>query len=351
MPKRIVYGVLNWGLGHATRSKFVINQLLNRGFEVLVVSDGECLEWLQNEFPKLEFVDFPAYNVRYSKKDSQWLKLALQLPKINMAVKRERALLNDIVKKQKIDGIISDNRLGFYHPDIPSVYISHQLQLSFGWASTLASISHAYFINRFDQLWIPDTAEHLLAGTLSVPTYIKIPFKYVGPLSHFSYSQSIASGNYIVAVLSGPEPQRSMLEEKILKQWGINMNRLLVVRGSNETVIPTSTNPNVLIYPRLETDRLQSIISGAQLVISRSGYSSIMDYYKLDKNALLIPTPGQGEQEYLADYLKKQKRFYSVAQSDLNLNKDLAKASSYFGFGRDQNKSELTDWDKMFSLF
>ncbi len=351
MSKRIVYGVLNWGLGHASRSKVVINELLERGFELLIVSDGECLDWLQKEFPHLEFLDFPAYNVRYSKKDSQWLKLALQLPKINVAVKRERALLNDIVKKRKIDGIISDNRLGFYHPDVPSVYISHQLQLSFGWASGLASRAHAYFINKFHQLWIPDTEEHLLAGNLSVPSGIDIAFKYLGPLSHFSHSQSAVSGDYVVAVLSGPEPQRSLLEEKIIEQWSRNMNRLLVVRGSNETVIPTTTNPNVLIYPRLETKRLQNIISGAQLVISRSGYSSIMDYYKLDKNALLVPTPGQGEQEYLADYLKKENRFYSVAQKDLDLRKDLAKASTYFGFGRVQQKSPIADWDTLFSLF
>tara|TARA_R110002050_G_scaffold124544_2_gene243716 strand:- start:6840 stop:7895 length:1056 start_codon:yes stop_codon:yes gene_type:complete len=351
MSKRIVYGVLNWGLGHATRSKLVINELLNRGFEVLVVSDGECLEWLRTEFPQLEFFDFPAYNVRYSKKNSQWLKLALQLPKINIAVKRERALLRDIVKDHKVDGIISDNRLGFYHPEVPSVYISHQLKLSFGWASTLASLAHAHFINNFNQLWIPDTEDHLLAGDLSVPNHIKIPFKYVGPLSHFNFSRSVVSGDYIVAVLSGPEPQRTLLENKILEQWDPQMSRLLLVRGSNETGIPTTKQDNIMIYPRLETDRLQSLISGAQLIISRSGYSSIMDYYKLDKNALLIPTPGQGEQEYLAKHLFQQNRFYSVKQKNLKLSQDLAKASTYFGFSRVQQKHELANWDELFSLF
>jgi len=351
MSKRIVYGVLNWGLGHASRSKLVIEELLKRDFEVLVVSDGECLDWLQNEFPRLEFINFPAYNVRYSKKNSQWLKLASQLPKINVAVKRERALLMEIVKERKVDGIISDNRLGFYHDDVPSVYISHQLKLSFGWASYLASLAHARFINKFDQLWIPDTPEHLLAGDLSVPRHIKIPFKYVGPLSHFDFSKSAVSGNYIVAVLSGPEPQRSLLEKKILAQWTPEMTRLLLVRGSNETAIPAAPHNNIMIYPRLETDRLQTIISGAQLIISRSGYSSIMDYYQLDKNALLIPTPGQGEQEYLAKYLSKQNRFYSVPQKGLKLSQDLAKASTFFGFSRAQQGKETTNWDKLFSLF
>jgi uncharacterized protein (TIGR00661 family) len=351
MSKRIVYGVLNWGLGHATRSKLVIKELLKRDYEILVVSDGECLAWLQNEFPQLEFVNFPAYNVRYSSKNSQWLKLASQLPKINLAVKRERALLRDIVKDRQVDGIISDNRLGFFHPDIPCVYISHQLKLSFGWASTLASLAHAHFINNFNQLWIPDTEEHLLAGNLSVPDHIKIPYKYVGPLSHFSFSKSVVSGDYTVAVLSGPEPQRTLLEKKILEQWKPQMNRLLLVRGSNETGIPLSKQDNIMIYPRLETDRLQSLISGAQLIISRSGYSSIMDYHKLDKNALLIPTPGQGEQEYLAKHLLQHNRFYSVRQKDLQLSQDLAKASTYFGFSRAQQKQEHANWDQLFSLF
>jgi uncharacterized protein (TIGR00661 family) len=351
MSKRIVYGVLNWGLGHASRSKVIINELLNRGYEVLVVSDGECLAWLQTEFPDLEFLAFPAYNIRYSSKDRQRLKLALQLPKISAAASRERKLLKDLAKKRKIDGVISDNRLGFFHPDIPSIYISHQLQLSVGWASGLASRAHANFINKFDELWIPDTENRLLAGDLSEPRHIRISHKYIGPLSHFRYSNSVVSGDYVVAVLSGPEPQRTKLENEILKQWRPQMSRLLLVRGSNETAIPKAPLDNIMIYPRLETNRLQSIISGAQIIISRSGYSSLMDYYKLDKNALLIPTPGQGEQEYLAQNLLKQNKFYSVAQKKLNISQDLAKASSYFGFSGDQQKERIADWDMLFRLF
>lgn len=351
MSKRIVFGVLNWGLGHATRSKVIISELLARNYEVLLVSDGECLEWLRNEFPALDYLDFPAYNIRYSATNHQWLKLALQLPKINKAAQRERKLLNEIVSDFKPHGIISDNRLGFHHPKVPSVYISHQLKLSFGWASALASRAHAAFINNFDQLWVPDTQEQLISGRLSDPSSISIDTKFIGPLSHFHYSSSVVEGDYILAVLSGPEPQRTLLEEKILQQWKPSMNRLLLVRGSNETNIPRAPHDNVMIFPRLETSRLQNLISGAEMVISRSGYSSLMDYFKLDKNALLIPTPGQGEQEYLAENLMRQQKFYSVAQSKLRIDKDLAKASTYFGFSRDQKNKTHVNWDTLFSLF
>jgi uncharacterized protein (TIGR00661 family) len=351
MSKRIVYGVLNWGLGHATRSKVIINELLQRGYQVLVVSDGECLAWLQTEFPALEFLSFPGYNITYSSKDRQRFKLAMQLPKISSAASRERQLLSDLVKNRKVDGIISDNRLGFFNAEVPSVYISHQLQMSLGWASNLASRAHANFLNKFDELWIPDTESHLLAGDLSKPHHIKIPYKYIGPLSHFTYSNSVVSGAYVVAVLSGPEPQRTKLENEILKQWRANMSRLILVRGSNETVIPQAPFDNITIYPLLETDRLQNFISGAEIIISRSGYSSLMDYYRLNKNALLIPTPGQGEQEYLAQNLLSQNKFYSVEQKNLRLPQDLATANTYGGFNRDQQKDKVTNWDELFRLF
>jgi uncharacterized protein (TIGR00661 family) len=348
MAKRILYTVLNWGLGHATRSSVIIEALLKEGYEPVIASDGLALEWLQKSFPHLQFLSLPAYNIRYAR-DARlfWLKLLSQSVQLQKAWRAEHELVQQWAKTQSFDGIISDNRLGCYHQDLPAVYISHQLQLQAGLFTKAASTLHRRFINRYDQLWVPDYTDHRLAGKLSESTAIKIPTHFLGALSRLKDLRS-TEGKYYLFLLSGPEPQRSILEQKILDQVAKLSEKAILVRGTNRDklrVYPEGLQVIDLAGP----ERLEQLMAEAKVIICRSGYSSIMDLYKLAKKALFIPTPGQTEQQYLARHLAPQ--FLSVEQNQLQLAVDIPNALVKDGFSRNSQKEDQTNWAELFSLF
>lgn len=346
MKPHILYGVLNWGLGHATRSKVIIDSLLRNRFRVTLASDGEALRWLREEYPQLNVLEFPAYDIKYSRRGWNNLKIARQLPKIARAAKKEQDEVRKFVIQNPLAGIISDNRLGFWHPEIPSVYISHQLNIKAGLLSPLASAAHRYFINRFTQCWVPDTPQNKYAGYLSQAN-LKVPKKYLGPLSRYRRKEAKAEGAYYLAILSGPEPQRSLLQKRLLEQAKeIEVPFILV--GANKKVKAGELPKNVELKGILGSDELLKLIRGAKLIISRSGYSSIMDYAALGKKALLIPTPRQGEQVYLSNIHHQKGHYHSASQYHLRFPYDLEKAMQVEGF-KEEKQHKLPP--KLFSLF
>ena len=127
--KRILVAPLNWGIGHATRCIPLINALISHNYEVVIAADGRPLHLLITEFPDLEIVRFPGYNIKYSKYLPMSVSMLLQLPKLLWNIKKEHEALNQIIIDYKIDGIISDNRFGLFSKKVPSVFITHQLQI------------------------------------------------------------------------------------------------------------------------------------------------------------------------------------------------------------------------------
>lgn len=348
MKGHILFGILNWGLGHASRSKLIIDELLRRGYSVTIASEGEALKWLQTEYPKLAFVKTPGYGIRYAGGAYTWLALLLRLPQMARAVRQERKLVRKMVLQNKIDGIISDNRLGFYHPELPSVYITHQLQIKAGLFSGILRWIHARYQRHYTECWVPDTPEHHFAGELSEVRAAEIPVHFLGPLSRFRPGRSVGEQDWVLAVLSGPEPQRSILEKKLLRQMAKVKMRFTIVSGGGKK--PRKLPENVRWFGQLESKRLAGLIKRTRLVISRSGYSSIMDYHAMSKKALLIPTPGQYEQEYLADYHVEKGHFHCVKQSELQLEKDLEKALQRKGI-KGRNLQKDINWEERLSLF
>ncbi|MGI9532089.1 glycosyltransferase [Lutimonas sp.] len=336
---------LNWGLGHATRCIPIINALMQQGFSPLLGGDGDSLQLLIKEFPELPFYELPAAEVAYSKKGSLLkYKLLSQAPKLLRAMGLEREVLKEIHQIENLSGIISDNRFAARLEEVPSVYMTHQLKVLSGKTSSLSTVLHQNIIDKFDQCWVPDYALEGLAGELSQSNKSFKHVKYIGPLSRCA-KKSLKKKWDLVVVLSGPEPQRQYLEEKIMKQLVSFSGKSLVIQGiveekQKQDSFGAITRVNFMLH-----QELRDAIEAGHLIISRSGYSSIMDMEALEAKAFFIPTPGQYEQEYLAMHLEKKGIAGFSDQASFDLHKSL-KGKEYAGF-----RHKKTSNNKYTSLF
>lgn len=321
--RRILVAPLNWGLGHATRCIPII-QYLERYNEVFVASDGLALEWLADYFPQGKYFALPSYNPTYSSK-YMWINAALQAPKIVQAISRERKVVEEIVNQNKIDLIISDHRLGALAEGITNIIMAHQIDILHPskLLATIASKIQARYINQFDELWIPDrSGVESLSGQLSAATHISIPHKRIGTLSRFKDDRTSTSKTFdLIAILSGPEPARTIFEQRIIKVVSqITHLRTMIVRGTTvEDNQSKGTFPSHLSFINVSYGNdLKSLIQQSHVVLCRSGYSSLMDLERLDRGAILIPTPGQPEQEYLGVFNSKKDGFLMIEESKMD---------------------------------
>jgi uncharacterized protein (TIGR00661 family) len=339
--KRVLIAPLDWGLGHATRCIPIIEALQKRDCEVFIAASGSSLSLLKKEFPNLSFFSLPSYRIQYPRSGSFVFSMVKQISKIRRAITKEHKRIQKIIRENKIELIISDNRYGCWSDAIPSIFVSHQLniQLPGGWQllKPILDRFHNGMIKKFNQCWIPDDPQFDLTGELSKNGVTDV--KHIGILSRFKKQD--AEVKYDVAVvLSGPEPQRTMLEEIIFKQIQSQL-RIIVVRGVVESEGNWKQDGNLVTVNFLGSRKLEEIINQSRLIISRSGYSTIMDLARLGKKAVFIPTPGQTEQEFLAKRLMKAGISYSVSQQNFDFIVALAAADSFLGFSNIENGSDL----------
>jgi len=335
---RILVAPLDWGLGHTSRCMPVIKELLAQNFEVLVSGDPQQERLLKAEFPDLPFLPLHGYGIRYSKKNI-WLKLISQVPKMMFRIREEHRWLQEAVTAHQIDAVISDNRFGLYHQNIPTVFITHQLQIKTNLGGSSEKILRNWnyrFINRFTECWVPDNdGPDNLAGQLSHPPAMpNIPVTYLGQLSRFQVGEQFSKvskprNGHILFILSGPEPQRSLLEDKIINDVSHYQGTATIVRGLPSSLSAIPSTRMIKVFNHLPARELRQEIESAELVIGRSGYSTIMDLVSLQKKAILIPTPGQTEQEYLARYLHQRHIAFTVAQKDFFLDGTLEAAKQF----------------------
>lgn len=322
-PLRIAVAPVDWGIGHATRSSVIIDRLLARGVEVVLAATGEPLHLLSRLFPGLESAPVPAWRIRYPT-GIMSLDLALQAPRIIAAIRAERCAASRLVATRRLDALISDGRLGFCAAGVPSVLVSHQLSLSapnsFFRAAARALMTPR--LARFDRIWVPDSPDQRLSGSLSdAPAGCKPTF--VGPLSRFPDLPGVLpEPNDLLVLLSGPEPQRTNLERAVEEELASIPGRSVVVRGSLAKGLSASNDR----IPFADADRLASLVAGAGVVLCRSGYSTIMDLDRVGARLILVPTPGQTEQVYLAERLARAGRAVVRPQSDLRLAEAIADA-------------------------
>ena len=348
MKKNILIAPLNWGLGHATRCIPIIKALENNGFEPVIASDGVALDLLKKEFPHLIFFELPSYDVTYAidGKNFKW-KLLSQIPKIIKAIRSEKRVVAKIVSNYSIDGIISDNRLGVFSKKVPSVFITHQLNVLSGKTSWLSSKLHLNYIKKFTVCWIPDTNSFPnLSGKLG---HLSKPLKSsinIGPLSRLS-KKDLPKKYDLMVLLSGPEPQRTILEEKLIEELKEYTKETLFIKGIIEKEQVISKKGNITFYNFMASEAMETSINESEIILCRSGYTTIMDLAKLKKKAFLIPTPGQFEQEYLAKKYKKEGLAPSCSQENFTIQK-LDKIALYKGFNEFEEKE---NWEELFRLF
>lgn len=329
--KRVMVAPLDWGLGHYTRCIPIIKALLQAGADIIIAAEKQGEILFAQEFPGLRIIPLKGYKVKYNKHKFFFsLSILLQTPRLFMAIRSENKWLRKIISEYKIDLIISDNRFGLYHEKVPCIFITHQLQILTGnkLLNRLVQKINYAFIEKFSGCWVPDIEEDGgVAGALSHPLHFpKIPVTYIGILTRFS--KSVEQKKYdLLLLLSGPEPQRSILEAMLLQQVKKSLLQILIVRGLPGEKINLAPQPgSVQIVPHLPATELNQAILESEIVIARAGYSTIMDLLVLEKKAILIPTPGQKEQEYLAEYLSEKKWFYSSSQENFNLEQALTLA-------------------------
>lgn len=302
---------------------------------------------LQKEFPLLRSYKFPTYNIKYSKSGKNLkFKLLLSIPSVISAVKKEHKLVAQLINKENIAGIISDNRFGVYSSKIPSVYITHQLNVLSGKTTGITSKTHQKIIKNFNECWVPDFKdEPSFSGNLGHLETHDFNLKYIGVLSRFKYEKREILNNLLV-LLSGPEPQRTLLEEKLLIELKNYKGKVLFVRGvlDNSSNLRVSNNFKIVNY--LLSKNLEKAINQSEIVIARSGYSTIMDLAICGKKAFFIPTPGQFEQEYLAKKLNDKLIAPSIKQHEFTFEK-LKEIDNYQGFKKNVSTIDLD----LFKLF
>lgn len=350
---RILVAPLNWGLGHATRCIPLIRQLQQEGCEVITASDGDSRSLLVEEFPLLTHLSSPHAPIRYSKKKIffGWAMVRL-LPRLLQQVHREKRWIKKIVAQYRITGIIADNRYGLAHSAIHSVIITHQLGIRTGMGKTMDRLAQRllyHWIDQYHQVWVPDIAETpSLAGALSHPRHLPaIPLVYIGLLNrlHKKPQSSATPPSRLLFLLSGPEPQRTLLEELLVNQLVNFPDEVVIVRGlphlKKETTmhVPlTEQSPaltrlygksRVTIVDHLPAPALQAVVESATFIVCRSGYSTLMEMIPQHKKLILIPTPGQPEQEYLGKLLDRHHYAPRFDQANFSLSRALEKAREY----------------------
>jgi UDP:flavonoid glycosyltransferase YjiC (YdhE family) len=326
--KRIFVCPLEWGMGHATRMVPVIEDFLSRGCIVFAGASGEPMKFLQHSFgDRICYVDFPGKKMHYSHGEKLWWKIFIQLPSFLFSIRQEHLFLQRLAETIQPDLIISDNRYGAWHQSIPSVFVTHQLFIRLPHAFRFLSPVVKGFVHRqikkFDCCWVPDTENQPgLSGSLSHGNYSG-NIRYIGPLSRFSKRTvflpgpiTFEPGTFLLVILSGPEPQRTMLEK--LLQPVLTHYKVVWFRGKPDSMEYWQSE-NHIWFDHAPDEIFAWGLKHCQLVISRSGYSTLMDMAVFGKKAILIPTPGQTEQEYLAENMERQGIAVRLEQKNLSV--------------------------------
>lgn len=319
----------------------------------MIAADNAPLAFLQKQFPQLEFVKYPGFRPQYSKSNSQILRMASSIPSALKNFRNDHNVMKRIIKNYDIDAIISDNRFGAWSKQVPCVFITHQLHIQIpkfmNGVRPIVDFVNKHYIKQYNECWIPDNHEEpFLSGKLSHPFFKNIITKPIGILSRFSEYKIVKEEKDIdlLVILSGPEPQRTLLENIILRQIPMFEGKIILLRALPNS-LSSIEHPyhNLHVFNHVDDETFISFVNHSKKIICRAGYSSLMDLVTLRKNALLIPTPGQTEQEYLAEYLSKKSAFTFINQDKLDLSKiDISDSNTTFAANHDLLNETIKDW-------
>jgi uncharacterized protein (TIGR00661 family) len=346
---KVLFGVCSWGLGHATRDLPLLRRIIKAGHNLTLVGIGRSLNLLKDELADTcGYLSIPDYSSAYSKRDFSVSKFLSYFPIYMNEVAKEHRGIKKVIKRERYERIISDSRYGVYDKEIPSYLISHQLRFIAPGRVKLFEMAtegfnYSFFKNNFSKFLVPDYKEDDLSGDLchNLKYFKGETIEYLGPLSDLKKRETAEEIDYFIS-LSGPEPQRTILEKKIFEQAPLLKGRVVIALGKPEDSRNETLN-HLRVFGYLGRKGQEEIMNRSKLVITRPGYTTIMELSLLGKKALFIPTPGQTEQVYLAEYHKKRKNFYSVDQDRLNLTRDVEEAKKYPGLFHKTGTDEAVD--------
>ncbi len=339
---KIAFGVCSLGIGHATRSMPLIRALIDEGHEIVIVSHDRALSLLKREFPELKFYDVPDYPIRYTQKAHQFFPyMLLNTRKILKTLFDMHKLFLKIDERENFDIIISDSRYDIFNRFKPSYLIIHQLRIMMKAAILRGGIMiyNSYMSKFFNKIIVPDFRENGLTGEMShnLKFIDTRKIEYIGVLSPFKNLGLNRDIDLLISI-TGPEPQRSIFEEKVMSSLDEVNGKIVITLGRPER--EEIKRENVEIYSYLPSNKREEIMNRSKLIISRSGYSTIMDLYVIGGKAMFVPTPGQPEQRYLAKYLESKKIAGYVEQDEFNLKKLILESKKYMGFKGDYDTSK-----------
>jgi len=322
--KRVLICPLGWGLGHASRIIPIISRFEKEGYEVITSGDDPQMKFIASFFPNIRTIVFPSFRVKLAKGTNQLLPLAWLVIRLPYFTFKEHIQVKKIIRKYNIDIIISDNRYGLWSTKAKTVFVTHQLRVIFPKPfQFLESIGEKYIrfcTNRFDYCWIPDFSDdNNLSGELSHSTKLSSNIRFIGSLSRFHEIKLETEDKSwdLVGISSGPSPQREIFIDLIERIAICHKLKTLIIKGNpNEGTIIAELN-GISYVGHLGDTEFAEVVKSSKYLITRSGYSTIMDLVAIGVSGLIVPTPGQTEQEYLACYLSKKGLFKTCKQGDL----------------------------------
>jgi hypothetical protein len=305
----------------------VARKLLDMNQNVFIASGEEHLNLFRSEVPGLTYIEFPGFKPGYSRHLPQYIPLLLKTPQLLFHICREHHRLKSIIKDYSIDVVISDNRFGLWNRNIRTVYVTHMPLIPFPrpfqFLEFIGVALHRLIIKRYSLCFIPDLPGATnLTGRLSHDLKLSGNVRYIGILSRFPVKDEHVIGNlaglqHNTIILSGPEPQKSIFREKLLSLFMDSDILTLILEGKPGKGTEVVMSERFAFCNHLQSPGMQQVIRSGEKIITRAGYSTIMELASLNKSALLVPTPGQTEQEYLADYLSLKGLFTSCRQDEL----------------------------------
>ncbi|MDE2053533.1 MAG: hypothetical protein KGI62_02475 [Xanthomonadaceae bacterium] len=344
MGRRVLYGVYHWGLGHATRSLGLIRALLARGDAVtIVIAPGAGMRLLQSELgDACEFYPFPDTPAPFSRYPAIfYLRMTAAMPWVLASYRSEHHLAERLVVERHFDCVVSDSRLGLWSRAVPSYCIFHSIHQRVPFFSSFTEWfvewGQRHLLRGFSKILIPDVAE---AGGLSgwlghdpVFDWGEGRLVYIGPLSsapRIDVEQDID----VFFSVSGIEPQRGLLESLVLQALPKLSGKIVVTLGRPRDEGRSRVVAGATVYSYLDRQRQAEMLNRAKLVVTRSGYTTLMELAGLGRKALFVATPGQSEQEYLAKFHRERGCVWSVEQKHLDIPRDLERARATSGIPR-----------------
>jgi hypothetical protein len=295
--KTILYAALDWGYGHVTRSIGIIQDLLNQDNKVIIACNLEQEQLFKSYFPHVQCFFLDGYNFKFFGKGKWTFDLWKQRTIFFENIKRENIFVQNYCQSNNINLIVSDHRYGFFSKKIHSIFITHQLQLPLSRWYFLIQKWHEKQVKKFNVIWVLDDEKSTLAGILSK----RIPHNkimYIGWKSRLKPQQNSDYKYDYLIVISGPKPYSEDFFDEVLSKIDFTNKKVAVLFPISIQLIPP--NDNFILFKAENLKQTDQLFYESEVIISRSGYSTLMDLKIINKEAILFPTKGQKEQEYLA---------------------------------------------------